>query len=95
MVNDDHDKEKFMAEDVKMKAKQELTSASKTPTNEPNATAAPDALDELFFESSVDRGELEVIPEGEDEGGEDAMDVDADGSEGNPSNTVHNAGYLS
>ena len=64
MMNDDHDKGKLMAEDEKMKAKQELTSASKTTINEPNATAAPDALDDSVFESSLNNGELEVIPEG-------------------------------
>ena len=94
MMLDEQDKEKLIAEDVKMQVRQELTGASKATQNEPNATAATPGPSEPAFESALNRDKLEVIPEGEDEDGaldnempelkltydsDDDMDVDAEG----------------
>ena len=74
MQSDDRDRDRLAAEDVKMKIKQDMTTAAAMPRTEDAATANDTVVNEPIFESVLDPGKLEVIPEGEDENG----DLDAD-----------------
>ena len=64
MQNDDQDRGRLAAEDIKMQAKKELTTAAKMPNVENTATADDDIMNEPKLESVLDPGKLEVIPEG-------------------------------
>ena len=64
MQGDEQDRDKLAAEDVKMKLKEEMTGSAQTMKNEPNVTAYVEKADEVMLETSIDRGKLEVIPEG-------------------------------
>ena len=76
MQLDEHDRDKLAAEDIRMQSKDESKVVENT--NEPNATAKDDKRDSPKFQSVLQPGKLEAIPEGEDEDGVDAFARDDD-----------------
>ena len=62
MQLDEHDRDKLAAEDIRMQSKDESRVVENT--NEPNATAKDDKQDSPKFQSVLQPGKLEAIPEG-------------------------------